>query len=823
MTTARKLSLSLAAALLGTLSLGAESCSEFGFGSPLLYFHSPLFRQLSLPDGVELELRLGRFVDPDSLEVQLDDEPLDVSSFQALPNRGLGTTLDDLADGSHKLVARAKFDLFFLEFPVYAATGFDISNLERPDECEILNNAHCLLPYPSSRFLDEDATTATGYRTHLPTLTIPGLIGPPLDPTPINVYDGFAPTVQVLVHLPGVDPLKSGTSRLLPGAVQSPPYRDLRTHDARSLDADSPTVLLDLETGERVLHWVEVDANATGNPARQILFLRPAQSLVPGHHYAVAFRRMLDASGKPVPVEATFLALRNRHPSTIPALEARREAFEDLFASLHEEGIPRHSLQLAFDFRVRSDQQLTERMLFMRDDALAWLAALAPGDVSGFSNPVVTNISNCTLPTHRFWRRVSGTFNGPYYLNGNINDPSQVVLMNVGANRMPVRNGTFPFNYDVAVPCEVFRGERPGHPLVLGHGFFGRGADMVAGFVAGGFFGNATSDVSYIAGGTDWRGFSLGIPGPDSLSLLANVIGVPATGHKFNNFNALPNRLKQGVVNTLVLSRMMASGFFNRLPAFQRTAGNPATGVFTPGTEAFYFGVSLGGIYGTMFAALNQDVIRHNIDVPAMNFSILQQRSTQFPLFLQLIQAVGLTDPMQLAIVIGMQHEMWVSADPAAYVRHITGDVEPPLPNTPAKQLLMTVSWLDKQVSNQAAEILARSLGIPNLVGSIQEGLAGIPDADAGATGLPSALAIYDTGYFDIFDPAHAPFLPALANLIPSTKCDPHGVPRLGIPASVQQLNAFLRPDGSVFNFCDGACDAAIPSEQPPASCDPLL
>jgi hypothetical protein len=224
-----------------------------------------------------------------------------------------------------------------------------------------------------------------------------------------------------------------------------------------------------------------------------------------------------------------------------------------------------------------------------------------------------------------------------------------------------------------------------------------------------------------------------------------------------------------------------------------------------------------------MFAALNQDVIRHNIDVPAMNFAILQQRSTQFPQFLQLIQAVGLTDPMQLAVVLQLQHEMWVSADPAAYVRHITGDVEPPLPGTPPKQLLMTVSWLDKQVSNQAAEIMARSLGIPNLVGSIQEGLVNIPDADAGGAGLPSALAIYDTGYFDIFNPLHAPFLPPLANLIPSMKCDPHGLPRLTIPASVQQLNAFLRPGGSVFNFCDGVCDAAVPSERPTASCDPLL
>jgi hypothetical protein len=88
---------------------------------------------------------------------------------------------------------------------------------------------------------------------------------------------------------------------------------------------------------------------------------------------------------------------------------------------------------------------------------------------------------------------------------------------------------------------------------------------------------------------------------------------------------------------------------------------------------------------------------------------------------------------------------------------------------------------------------------------------------------LPSAFEIYDTGYFDIFDPAQAPFLPPLANLIPSPKCDPHGTARLSIPASMQQLNAFLQPGGRVFNFCDGVCDADTASERPAASCNPLL
>ena len=112
---------------------------------------------------------------------------------------------------------------------------------------------------------------------------------------------------------------------------------------------------------------------------------------------------------------------------------------------------------------------------------------------------------------------------------------------------------------------------------------------------------------------------------------------------------------------------------------------------------------------------------------------------------------------------------------------------------------------------------------MPSLVGSLQAQLAGIPDEDAGSTGLDSAYVVYDTGYFDLLDPAQQPFLPPLANLIPSNKCDPHGIPRLSIPASLAQLGEFLRPGGRIFNFCDGVCDAQTPVERPAQACNPLL
>lgn len=825
-------------AVLAFFSMGVESCDRYGIGTPALFFQSPLLWQISLVEGVELELSVGHLVKLNTLQVSIDGEPIDPAAFTVEPGQGgflflkppkvLQTVLPVLDEGMHSLAANGVMDLFFFKVPLKAATWFHTSDLERPDECEVLDDSHCILPFPSSRFLEDvGSATETGQRIALPSYTIPGVVGPPLDPTPVNVYDGFAPTVQILAHFEGVDPARSGAARLLPGTPQNPPYVGVRGHDASSLDARSPTVLIDADTGERVMHWVELDQTpeALADPTRQVLFVRPAQSLVPGHRYLVAFRNLRNGSGQTISPQVTFRALRDRLPTTIDSLESRRAHFEDLFDELKRAGVRRDDLQLAFDFRVRSAKQLHERMLFMRDDALAWLGARAPDDVSGFAGVQVTNLGACTNPSQEIWRVVKGTFAGPNYMDGNINDFTKLSLLNVDADRMPVRNGTFPFNWTVAVPCSVYRGEEVGHPLLLGHGFLGDGAGMVNAFAAGGFFGG-DSPVSYIAGATDWRGLALGITGPDALGLVVNVLGTPASGHKFNNFSALPDRLKQGVVNTLVLSRMLKSGYFNRLTAFQRTSGDPASGVFSPAAEMFYFGVSLGGIYGTMYAALNQDTIRHNVDVPAMNFSLLEQRSTQFPVFLDIIKNLGLRDPMDLAILLQIQHEMWVSAEPAAYIRNVTGTVDPTLPNTPPKKMLVTVAFLDKQVSNQATEIFTRSMGIPSLEGSIQADLPGIPDenadADSGRPGLDSAMQIYDTGYFDIFDPAYDPYLPALANLIPSSKCDPHGTARLSIPASVDQLRAFMQPDGLIYNFCDGACDAAIPDEQPASACNPL-
>jgi hypothetical protein len=760
----------------------------------------PKHDQLSLVGEVRMMIRLS----PRATELTVDLDGEDVTSLFERQGGVARGNVPVATEGEHHLSASALFD----GTSRTVDRLFETVELLAPDECEVLNDAQCLLPYPSSRFLVPDATP-TGLRVQIPAAGLPAVNGDPLDPTPYTRLDGFSPTVQILMHFPsGVDLEQSNVSRLLPpGPVPvSPPYIDTRTHDDTSLRPDSATILMHAETGERILHFVELDRRADGGPARQALILRPAVALAPGERYIVAVRDLVDPGGAPVEPEPPFAVLRDRRFTTIDAIEGRKAYYSaSIFAPLARAGVEREDLVLAFDFIVRSDEGLTAQMISMRDQAFASLGERWNLGEQTFAVTGVSGSSSCFSPFGT-WRTVSGTYEVPLFLSSDPEPPTNNTpgTLNVDGAGSPVPNGVTNAKFTIRIPCAALHGPTPS--LMVGHGLFESSSGVID-------FERFTLGLDYIAGATNWRGLS----SDDFFWVGLGVIGPGIS--QLNNFPAFTARLKQGQLNTLVLARMMKEGIFNRDPAFQ----NASVGVFPgSGTDAYYYGISLGGIMGTMFAALTPDVERFNIDVGAMNFSLLLQRSTQFgafcggfpPCFEDLVQGIGLTDPMETLLVYHLWHELWVSSEPAGFVHRLRDEVE-----AGDKQILMTVAWLDKQVSNQASEILARTLGLPNLVGSVQQELTDIPDV---AGPQDSALVIYDTGYFDLFDPTQQGSIPPLSNEIPSVKCDPHGV-RVSIPASLDQLEVFLQPGGAIENFCSGICDGAASSERPLnlPTCDP--
>ena len=81
------------------------------------------------------------------------------------------------------------------------------------------------------------------------------------------------------------------------------------------------------------------------------------------------------------PSEA-FRALRDGQPSEDPAIEARRALFDDIFARLDAVGVPRSSVQLAWDYSTASMDSIAGRLVAMREDAFARLPTdgKAPGE-----------------------------------------------------------------------------------------------------------------------------------------------------------------------------------------------------------------------------------------------------------------------------------------------------------------------------------------------------------------------------------------------------------------------------------------------------------
>ena len=283
-----------------------------------------------------------------------------------------------IADGPQHLEATIQRDPRFLG-PSQTETDFEAVTLRDPDICDVLNDAECVLPFPSSRYQVPDPDTDTGLRMAYPVGALPAisagslanlLIGAPqsLDPELYNYYDGVSPTVQPIMHFPGgVDLAASGAPRLLEAT---------RNFDLRALDADSPSVLLDATTGERVVHFLENDSHATGDSiTRQATILRPGKSLAPGHRYIIATRRLVAPDGSAVAPEPAFRTLRDGARTTIPQVEARRAYFDtQVFPVLEANGIAREDLVLAFDFTVASTRDLTGEMLSMRDQTFEWLA-----------------------------------------------------------------------------------------------------------------------------------------------------------------------------------------------------------------------------------------------------------------------------------------------------------------------------------------------------------------------------------------------------------------------------------------------------------------
>ncbi len=607
--------------------------------------------------------------------------------------------------------------------------------------CDNLNAQGCLLPWPSDRYLVKDASQATGFALSYEAGALPrNASGARMNPRLFARLDGHSPASRLITKLARPADLQASRAPLQPDP-------------GRSLEADSPTVLLDLSTRTRIAHWVEHDLK---DP--QLLWLHPAAVLEPNRAYGVALRALVDAEGTPVPTEAGFLALRDRSPTSAGDLEARRQAYDELFDTLEGAGVLRATLQAAWRFHTASLDAMHGDMLAVRNDGLE---RLTPQGLGCTVTHVEDDFGAGTRVTS--YRRIRGTYTVPSFMDSP-RPPAR--LARDAAGRPTFReNVEVPFTIIVprAVAAPATGAPKPSRVIVYGHGLMGEGERTISSED----FRAVAEALESIIVATDWAGMSV----PDS-GAVADAL------NDASKFVFVAERLQQGLFNQLALIRSMKG-------ACASLSELRIGGVDLVDPQRVYFaGGSQGGIFGATVMRLGPDTDRGVVMVNGAAFPFMMERSIDFVPFLPLFE-LAYPERAERAVALALLQGPWDATDPATWLRAPS--------DWPWKRRLLSISVKnDAQVPNLATDLTTRTAGLPVLEGSARTPWGSAP---AGADPGDGALVI------DMGD------RPVPEGIIAPTANDKGHSRVVGAASAQRTIDRFLRPDGVIAPGCDGVCD----------------
>ncbi len=610
--------------------------------------------------------------------------------------------------------------------------------------CDDSNGFVCALPWPSDRYLAQDSSTTTGYRLAYDYRAAPtNAFGKPVDVAPYQRLDGMSPASQLMtVLVPSPDLDASGAAR--------------QESIARSLEPSSPTVILDLESGQRIPHWTELDVQAESDTTR-VLYLRPATRLREDRAYGVAIRQLVDASGALVPAPDGFAQLRDQSPTTSADLQHRQAAFERLFTALEAAGIDRAELQSAWQFHTASGDAIRGDLMAMREDALARLGPDGLGCTITYSE---ANRGG------QIWRYVEGTFTAPLYMTSQ--NPPALLVRDADGKPVFQRMVQVPFVADIPATLAEAPGGATAGPLVtFGHGLLLNAKT----YIDSPDLRDVANRFGVVVAGTDWAGMST-----SDLGTLAGIL-IDAS-----QFPYMTERLQQGMIWQIALTRDLAGGCRN-LP--ELTAGG--TPLIDP-SRLYYAGGSQGGIFGATLTALSPDIERGALFVNGSSFGLMLDRSIAFSSYFEVLK-LAYPKRIDRALILPMAQHLWDSTDPASYLPFLAEGL--PGGSGP-KQIVSIVAENDAQVPPLAGDLAARTAGLTVIRGSAHEPW-GLPVADAPFTG--SAFVSMNWGDRTV------PY----GNVPPAHDDGGHG----NVPftdASLAIAQQFLET-GVVTMPCDGVCD----------------
>ena len=687
-------------------------------------------------------------------------------------------------------------------------------------DCDPLVPEYCAFPFPSDYWLTEDSSTASGSRVAFGPTTIPAPhVGRRLhpDPTPYNVRDGWSVNGSILAYFPNAS--REG--------LADP------DHIGDSLDMDSPTVLLNTETMERVPHFAELDysmrcdtdfAECDGN----LLNGCEVDLFDPDHcgtcdtvcgagevcsaglcraecqagetqvdRSCLSPRRIAQCGGPEFPcdVPPAARALIIRPVVTLQHDTRYIVAIRDLLDAQGAEVVPPATFLALRDGATSEVATIEAR----RGHFEELFTTLGTAGVGRDDLQLAWDFTTSSLEDDTAWmlsvRDQALEIVGP---DGPDFEVESVEEFTPEENEHTVRR----IYGQMTVPLFMDQGEE-GAVINLGpDGVPAQNGTFQYGIVINvprnatpdtpvrplqyghGLLGDRTqannrwlaeygNNNGYIVFGTDWSGMA-----EEDIA----TITIALSSGTLQDFRSIAERLIQGIVNALLGMRLMLTGMATH-PMFMVDGRS-----IIDTSAGFYTGDSQGGIFGCTYMAISTDVERGILGVPGMPYNLLLNRSRDFDPYLSLLRNAYSNGP-NIQLVQTLIQQLWDRSEPGSFARHIMND---PLPGTPAHQVILQVGLGDHQVTSIAAQLMAREIGAVGIMPQTRP-MWGIEEVAGPHMG--SAIVEFDYGLPP--DP--------LFNRPQRMGEDPHEAVRRNTRAQAQSLHFF--DTGEIIHTCDGPCD----------------
>ncbi|MBK7975526.1 MAG: hypothetical protein IPK07_20325 [Deltaproteobacteria bacterium] len=544
----------------------------------------------------------------------------------------------------------------------------------------------CYFPFPTNLFTQPSATP-TGLALDIRAANFPSPVTEAVlrtyPPELLNGNDGFSALAPVIVPLP-----------------ELPDPASLPATPAASVEPDASIRIWDVDAGAPVAFRALLDDHALRDAVpHAILGLVPQAPFANGHTFvALVTDRVRTESGAPMPAFDGFRRVVDGAASATGAgsdADVVRAAYQPVLASIRGamSEDPAHAV-LATSFTVRSNEPITRKMRALTQAVITRNKA----------NPPRFRVDQVVPPLPAL--ETKGVENGVigYMTAPDYRDADHRIVWD--AQGRPVEQREHELEFLLKLP-KAGAGRAP--VVVFGHGLGAIKETLLQVSSILGERGYATIGIDVVAHGSRI--------GED---------GFIASYFAFERLLETRDAFLQTIADEVQLVRLLQGALTSLDVA---PAGGDGVPDLAPGPIAF-IGQSLGTVLGGTYLAVEPAIGAGVLNVPGGGFASLLQQSDQLGSILDSFLPAGATADDRM-VLIPLAQMLVDDVDPANFGPHV---IEDPFPGNQPKDVLIQESMGDGIMPNTSTELLAGSLGMPQVEPEL-EPIFGLAKVAAPATG----------------------------------------------------------------------------------------